>query len=444
MTNKKKNLAILVEDIDKSFLIPDEKISSLKAYFTNPLNLFKSKGTTFEALKDISFQIRKGEFVGIIGRNGSGKSTLLKLIAGIYSPDKGRIQINGSLVPFLELGVGFNPELSARENVFLNGAILGMTRKFLQQKLDEIIGFAEIRKFADTPIKNFSSGMVVRLAFAIAIQAKADIYLLDEVLSVGDVGFKRKSMEKIQELIDSGATVLYVSHDLNTIERLTERVLFLKEGQLVEDGNPTQVVENFHLSMLSKVEREKYLKAKAKLKERESQASINTKDVQEVAKFVDLNTDTGDGRARITSVEIVDKNGKATSRLRVGENFKIIFKANIFDQIENPVAYLGLRRDPSYQLLEINTARIGQNKIKSLKKNDRLEVHFQIKNSLNPGEYYLRAHLGDPEINNKGTNSFASLFKAYMKIEVYEEAKGKHHNWSGPTKSDFTYKANLN
>lgn len=237
--------AIEVSDVDKTFVIPNEKTLSFKSYFLHPTKFFKNKDVEFEALKDISFKIKKGEFVGVIGKNGSGKSTLLKILAGIYSADSGIIKINGRLVPFLELGVGFNPELSARENVYLNGTILGMSRKFLKSKIDEIIDFAEIREFANTPIKNFSSGMAVRLAFSIAIQSHAEIYLLDEVLSVGDVGFREKSMKKMMELIGNGATVLFVSHDMASITKLSDRVMWLKGGRIEEIGNPKKVVGNF-------------------------------------------------------------------------------------------------------------------------------------------------------------------------------------------------------
>lgn len=245
MKKQTTGYTIKVHDIDKSFWIPEERNMSLKSYFLRPWKLFNQKGHKFDALKDISFQVKKGEFVSIIGRNGSGKSTLLKIIAKIYSPEKGEVKINGTMVPFLELGVGFNPELSAKENVYLNGTILGMSRKFLKRKMDEIIGFAEIAEFINTPLKNFSSGMAVRLAFAIAVQAKADIYLLDEVLSVGDVGFRTKSMAKMKELIEDGATVIYVSHDMDSVKEFSDRVIWLQNGRIVAEGNPTKTVDEF-------------------------------------------------------------------------------------------------------------------------------------------------------------------------------------------------------
>lgn len=242
----KKDVAIEVKDLDKSFWIPDEKVTSFKSYFLNPFRMFKQKGKRFDALSDINFTINKGEFVGVIGRNGSGKSTLLKTLASIYAPDKGTIRINGHMVPFLELGVGFNPELSARENVYLNGTILGMTRKYLNKKFDEIIDFAEIREFVNTPVKNFSSGMMVRLAFAIAVQSDADIYLLDEVFGVGDVNFRKKSYQKFEEFKKQKKTIILVSHALDDIQNNASRVIYVKGGRIEEDGEPVHVIGKYN------------------------------------------------------------------------------------------------------------------------------------------------------------------------------------------------------
>ena len=180
--SQKDEVAIKVSHVSKSFKLPHEKSNSVKSIVVNPLK--KRTYERQEVLKDINFEIKKGEFFGIVGRNGSGKSTLLKLLAGIYSPDKGSIQVNGKLTPFIELGVGFNPELTGRENVFLNGALLGFNRKEMSTMYDEIVEFAELEKFMDQKLKNYSSGMQVRLAFSIAIRAKSDILILDEVLAV--------------------------------------------------------------------------------------------------------------------------------------------------------------------------------------------------------------------------------------------------------------------
>lgn len=236
--------AIIVKNLNKTFFLHDDRKSTLRALFSS----FFSQGKTreFKALNDINFEIKRGEFVGIVGRNGSGKSTLLKILAGIYNSDKGStIKIRGTMVPFLELGVGFNPDLSGRENVFLNGTILGMTRSFLEQKFDEIVDFAELRSFIDVPVKNYSSGMMVRLAFSIAIQSNADVYLLDEILAVGDENFQKKSASVIQRLKKEGKTILYISHNMDSVKAYCDRALLIDRYELKMDGNPYLVTEEY-------------------------------------------------------------------------------------------------------------------------------------------------------------------------------------------------------
>lgn len=224
------DIAIKVDGVHKTFKLPHEKQTSVKGLF---VNIFKGKRTyeRQQVLKNISFEIKKGEFFGIVGRNGSGKSTLLKLLAGIYSPDKGHIQVNGKLTPFIELGVGFNPELTGRENVFLNGALLGFNRKEMEAMYDEIVEFAEIERFMDQKLKNYSSGMQVRLAFSIAIRAKSDILLIDEVLAVGDSAFQRKCYEVFMALKSEGRTIVFVTHDMSAVERFCEKVFVIDQGQ---------------------------------------------------------------------------------------------------------------------------------------------------------------------------------------------------------------------
>ena len=190
---------IQVKNLSKSFVIPHQRHDSLVEYLSHPKRIFKPSGEKFTVLKDIDLDVYPGDFLGIMGRNGSGKSTLLKILAGIYSPTSGSVKVKGKMVPFLELGVGFNSELSGRENVFLNGIILGLSRSFLQKKYDEIVKFAELEKFMDMPLKNYSSGMQVRLAFSIAIMADADVYILDEVLAVGDIEFQKKCFNIFRE-----------------------------------------------------------------------------------------------------------------------------------------------------------------------------------------------------------------------------------------------------
>jgi ABC-2 type transport system ATP-binding protein len=225
---------IQIRNVKKSFFLPHERHDTFIEYATKPWKLFKREGEQYEVLKDIDLDIYPGEFIGIMGRNGSGKSTLLKIMAGIYEPTSGKVKINGSMVPFLELGVGFNPELTARENVYLNGIILGMKKSMLKEKYKEIVEFAELEKFMDMTLKNFSSGMQVRLAFSIAIMADADIYILDEVLAVGDVAFQEKCFDIFKGYKKKGKTVVLVTHSPGAVERFCDRAVFLKDGRVHE------------------------------------------------------------------------------------------------------------------------------------------------------------------------------------------------------------------
>jgi len=238
-----RNTAIKVSNLSKSFKLPHEKSSTIKSLVISP---FKRRGyEKQEVLKNIDFDIKKGEFFGIVGRNGSGKSTLLKLLAGIYSPDKGLIQVNGKLTPFIELGVGFNPDLTGRENVFLNGALFGFSRKEMLGMYDEIVGFAELERFMDQKLKNYSSGMQVRLAFSIAIQVDNDILVLDEVLAVGDTDFQRKCFNYFVNLKKQKKTVVLVTHDMSAVENFCDRAMLIDSGRVVDVGPPRNIASQY-------------------------------------------------------------------------------------------------------------------------------------------------------------------------------------------------------
>ncbi|MBM3210485.1 ABC transporter ATP-binding protein [Candidatus Saccharibacteria bacterium] len=253
MTKQKDNtseVVLSVNNISKNFLLPHEKMVSIKSSI---VNIFKPKDRTIEvqhALKDISFKIEKGEFFGILGRNGSGKSTLLKILAEIYQPTSGTIQKTGKLVPFIELGVGFNPELTGRENVYLNGALLGFSRAEIDEKYDDIVEFAELEEFMDQKLKNYSSGMQVRLAFSVATRSEADILLVDEVLAVGDADFQRKCYDYFKSLKKSGKTVIFVTHDMSAVREYCDRAILIKDG-LIAHENTADVIANEYLKLFN-------------------------------------------------------------------------------------------------------------------------------------------------------------------------------------------------
>lgn len=231
-----KPLAIEVDDVSMVFNMASETLTNLKEYFIK-LARHELFFEEFRALKHISFNVHRGEVIGLVGTNGSGKSTMLKIIAGVLEPSEGRVVTHGSISPLIELGAGFDYELTARENIYLNGALLGYTKEFINANLDDIIEFAELRDFVDMPLKNFSSGMVARIAFAIATITEPDILIVDETLSVGDVFFQEKCERRIQHFIKSGdVTVLFVSHSMEQVERICQRAVWIEKGDLRMDG----------------------------------------------------------------------------------------------------------------------------------------------------------------------------------------------------------------
>ena len=236
--------SIIVENVTMSYRMLEEKVSSIKEYFIK-FTKKKIKYRNFTALKNINFSIANGEVIGIIGYNGAGKSTLLKIISGVLKATSGKITINGKIAPLIELGAGFDIELTGRENIYLNGSLLGFSRKELNSKINEIIEFSELKEFIDVPLKNYSSGMYARLGFSIATLYEPEILIIDEILSVGDFNFQKKSFDKIKSMIDSGTTVIIVSHDMNQIQDLCSRVIWLEKGELKKIGDPQEICKEY-------------------------------------------------------------------------------------------------------------------------------------------------------------------------------------------------------
>lgn len=238
---------IEVKNVTMKFRMSDEPINSLKEIFTHTLS-GKLKFNEFLALDDVSFNLERGKTLGLIGKNGAGKSTTLKLISGILKPTSGVINTYGNVVPMLELGAGFDLELTGKENIYLNGAILGYSKEYLESKYNEIVEFAEIEDFIDMPIRNYSSGMMARLAFSIASVVQPEILIVDEILAVGDVAFQEKSFNRMKELMSGGATVLFVSHDLDKIEEMCDEVIWLDHGKILMQGDATEICKAFRES----------------------------------------------------------------------------------------------------------------------------------------------------------------------------------------------------
>lgn len=238
---------IKIKNVSMKFNLGIEKEFSIKQAF---INLFtrknKRKKETFWALKDVSFNVGKGEVVGLIGSNGAGKSTLLKVVSGVMKPTNGKVEVKGVISPMIELGAGFDGNLTARENIYLNGAILGYSKKFIDSKFDEIVEFSELKDFLEVPVKNFSSGMTAKLAFSIATVVNPEILIVDEILSVGDLKFQEKSKHKMMEMIKGGTTVLYVSHSLESIKTLCTKVVWLEHGKVIKMGETKKICDEYY------------------------------------------------------------------------------------------------------------------------------------------------------------------------------------------------------
>lgn len=344
---KEQTIAVSVKSLKKDFVLPHERYTSIKE---RVLSFKKPTYEKFHALKNINLQIKKGEFVGIVGRNGSGKSTLLKILGGIYQPTAGEVKVEGTLTPFIELGIGFNPELTGRENVFLNGAILGLTHKQVKNKYQEIVDFAELEKFMDQKLKNYSSGMQVRLAFSIAIQAHNDILLIDEVLAVGDADFQKKCATIFKQIKDSDKTVIFVSHDMSAIKEYCNRAFLIEGGNIISEGDP-ELVANDYTQLFNK-------EAGAR--------------------------QSGEKRWGDRVLEISGVTAKTTAKM-ITVNYTATAKKK---DVENAIFGLTVRDASSNHLFDANTK---WKKIKTLriKKGDSIELSWSIPNVLQAGQYFV-------------------------------------------------------
>ncbi|HSX16769.1 MAG TPA: ABC transporter ATP-binding protein [Patescibacteria group bacterium] len=349
------NTAIKVENVYKDFVLPHEKRTSVKSAVTG---LFKkrNKGSELQhALQDISFEIKKGEFFGIVGRNGSGKSTMLKILAGIYQPTKGKVAVQGKLVPFIELGVGFNPELTGRENVFLNGALLGFSKKQVSDMYDEIVQFAELERFMDQKLKNYSSGMQVRLAFSLAVRAEADILLVDEVLAVGDADFQRKCFDYFRKLKRNNKTVVFVSHDMSAVREYCDRAIFIEKSELILEGSANKIATAYTKIFTPKDE---------------------SNEGKEGGRW-------GDGGMRQTKVTITPKVCKQEDQELT---LRIDYEANT--DVHNPVFGLLIKNATGAHILGTNT-KIKLMDTGSYKKGDKGSLEWRMPNIFNDGEYFI-------------------------------------------------------
>jgi ABC-type polysaccharide/polyol phosphate transport system ATPase subunit len=319
--------AISVKNVSKQFVIPHEKVNTLKSAF---INIFrKNTYEKFFALKNVSFEVKKGEFFGILGRNGSGKSTLLKILAGVYTANKGSVKIDGLVSPFLELGIGFNPELSGRDNIYLNATVLGLCKKEIDAKFDSIVAFSELERFIDQKVKNYSSGMNVRLAFSVAIHANREILLMDEVLAVGDSNFQSKCLREFARYKEMGKTVILVTHDIATVQRYCDRAMLLRNGEVAKIGSAEEVGNEYIYQNMSDEEKriiEEQNQATAKA-EKDSEGLKGDALAEEKKRIEEEKKRQEEERknkvAEITNVEFLDKDGRVKNVFETGEDMSI-------------------------------------------------------------------------------------------------------------------------
>jgi len=328
------DIAISVKNVSKTFRIPHEKVSSLRGA---AISAFKrNKGyEEFKALDDVSFEVKKGEFFGIIGRNGSGKSTLLKILAGIYQTDKGSVKIDGRISPFLELGIGFNPELSGRDNVYLNATVLGLTKKEIDAKFDSIVAFSELERFIDQKLKNYSSGMQVRLAFSVSIHANREILLMDEVLAVGDSNFQSKCLSEFNKYKEMGKTVILVTHDIATVQRYCDRAMLVRNGKIVKIGNAEDVGSDYIYQNMSDEEKRIFEGEKEKTADAERNLkNLKGKELEAEKQRIEAEKKKQEDErknkvAEITKVQFLDKDGKEKNVFETGEELIVRVYYNI-------------------------------------------------------------------------------------------------------------------
>jgi len=392
--------AIKVESLTKSFKLRLEKMGSIRELFLNTLMFWKwTPAQDFTALKDISFTVPRGQTLGIIGDNGAGKSTLLKLLLGITPPTSGLLQVNGKIAALLELGAGFHPDLTGRENIYLNGSILGISEKVLNERMEDIIEFAELRDFIDSPIKHYSSGMYVRLGFSIAIHTDPEVLLVDEVLAVGDGAFQAKCVDKIRRFQQEGKTIVIVSHDLGMIEKVSHRAILLNHGHIEKDGDAREVVKIYYERIMN----------------RRMELARQFSDVQ-VIPTAKSGFRTGSREIEITEVHIFGGTGEEKYIFTPGEPLEIRIKYKAHQTIENPIFGIGWADENGHYLNGSNT-RLRHEVVEKISTGEgELKVSYPQFN-LQQGKYLLSCGIyREPIADETAYDYHACLYSIFMSL----------------------------
>jgi ABC-type polysaccharide/polyol phosphate transport system ATPase subunit len=378
--------AVSVSHVGKTFRLPHQRYHTLKERALHP---FRARSfDLLRAVQDVSVDIAQGEFFGIVGRNGSGKSTLLKCLAGIYDVDEGELKVNGRLAPFIELGVGFNPDLTARDNVIINAIMLGLSRKEAVERFDAILAFAELEEFVDLKLKNYSSGMHVRLAFATAVQVDADVLLIDEVLAVGDAAFQQKCFDEFTRLRSEGRTMLFVTHDMGSVARFCDRAMLLDKGRVVDIGQPTSVARKYNQLNFASLR---------------SRPTIESRD----------DAGSADGPQKIAQVRSAwfeSPRGELATSSYQGEALEVRMDIDFLTDIDDPVISFSLQSEGGHYVF-IASTDTSNVKTGHFEAGTTAEVRLRFDNSLGPGRYQLFA-----TVARNGTG--ADVFDAHVSSSI--------------------------
>ena len=394
-----KKEVLKVEHVGMKFNLSQEKVDDLKDYVIKLLK-HQISYNEFWALKDVSFHLEKGDSLGLIGLNGSGKSTMLKTIAGVLKPTKGSVRVYGTIAPLIELGAGFDGDLTARENIYLNGAVLGHDEQFMKEHFDEIVEFAELENFLDMPIKNYSSGMAARLGFAIATVVKPDILICDEVLAVGDYAFQRKCEKRMKKMREEGTTLLYVSHSMESVRKICDNALWLEKG-VVKGCGTVREVSRAYLNSLSG--------NKGEMKEKEKENSFTDETCSSLSIFSAPEAKReGTGLVHFTSIELLDKDGNSSACFDTGDEITIRFQyASRMKDMPLSFAFGIVSKDhtPVYR----TSTALEYNKMISSEHCGMMECHID-KNYLLDGQYYLEARIwGENSVRHDSLTDFIVL-----------------------------------
>jgi len=351
--------AVAVHHVDKAFRLPHQQYHTLKERALHPFR--KNTYDVLQAVNDVSFEVADGEFFGIVGRNGSGKSTLLKCLAGIYDIDGGDLRVHGRLSPFIELGVGFNMDLTARDNVMINAVMLGLTRQQARERFDDIIAFAELEDFLDLKLKNYSSGMTVRLAFSVAIQVDAEVLLIDEVLAVGDAAFQQKCFDEFHRLKAAGRTVLFVTHDMAAVQRFCDRAILLEKGRMLDIADPATIARRYH--------------------------EINFGQIVHQLPDEDAGGAPRDERsAEILAAWFEDTDGERITELRHGDHVRVCVEAAFHADTQDPVFGFTLRNDVGGTIFA-TTTELSEQPTGRFAAGDRVVVRLAFDNVMTRSTY---------------------------------------------------------